>query len=755
MNDEITESAQINPKRQRPRATTDFLVSDLRSVASRPHRLEIVALLVIVALAVALRAYHLGYKSLWLDEINYARSAFGGGQLFAPFGMSILDHPPAYLFITRLVLQVGRDEWLLRLVPLLAGLASIVVLWAWTRRLFGPATALVAAFLFTVTPMHVEYSQEAHSYGMYCLLSVLTLWLLYRAAQIEVDATAGHQAVKLNGLRTWGPFALAAVLNMYVHYYAFYVVALSVLLFPLFMLDASGDRLASLWREQTRRRAILHLLTTLMIIAVLYAPQAIIGVRNSLTYAADLDSTFRGSPRDAIVWAGRAVTVPWERNRLASLGFVAILATGLGWLLWRRRALAVALLALLILPLPPSIWLAYRTGIAFNMRRVIFMLPVWVLIAAVGLMALAMLAGWIVQKAQRSRDADPPTAAQAGQRATAIAVLALVLAVGLVSIAPLVSYYRSPKQDWKTLGRVLLSQVEPGDVVVAPGWTARTLAWYYPLVQPIDNDLRPRIENLCKSTGAVYVVSSINEPLSNENTTWLAQTSVLVPFKDLRLHYRNCNRYADEWFGAGAGPLFRMAYDPKLPFPLMRDTYTKYLADERAHLAKLGVAVGNPSSIAAPLPPAQPFSLRTEAEQLVKEGDNEAALALYQSLVDFNPRELANRMGFANTLMALKRFDEALVEFNSIQEEWPDYPWAYIREGQAKERTGQAELAFAAYRRAIDVAPKDADVRFFVANVYLRSNRREDAIRELQAGLELAPDREKPRQTLEELLKAN
>ena len=251
------------------------------------------------------------------------------------------------------------------------------------------------------------------------------------------------------------------------------------------------------------------------------------------------------------------------------------------------------------------------------------------------------------------------------------------------------------------------------------------------------------------------MVSSINEPLSNENITWLGETSVLAPFKDLRLYYRNCGRYSSDWFGAGAGPLFRMAYDPKLPFPLMRDSYTKYLADEREHQAQLGGAASSPSPMAAPLTPAQPLNLRTEAELRAQAGDNEAALALYQSLVDFNPRELANRLGLANTLMALGRHDEALVELGLIQQEWPDYPWAYVREGQIKERTGQNETAFAAYRRAIDVAPNDADVRFFVANVYLLNNRREDAIRELQAGLELAPDREKPRETLEELLRAN
>ena len=211
---------------------------------------------------------------------------------------------------------------------------------------------------------------------------------------------------------------------------------------------------------------------------------------------------------------------------------------------------------------------------------------------------------------------------------------------------------------------------------------------------------------MCQSAGAIYVISSINEPLSADDMAWLDKTAILVPFKDLRLHYRNCHRYADGWAGAGAGPLFRMGYNPDLPFPLLRDTYTKYLADERAHLAKLGISTGNPSTGAAALPPAQPYSLRTEAEQLLKDGDNEAALALYQSLVEFNPRELANRMGYANALMALQRFDEALLEYDGIQKAWPEYPWAYIREGQALERKSQADLAFEAYQQAIDVAPR-------------------------------------------------
>jgi tetratricopeptide (TPR) repeat protein/uncharacterized membrane protein len=574
-----------------------------RQRTPRPTRRELWILLAIVALAAVLRAYHLGYKSMWLDELNYARSAFGDGTLFGAFGLSILDHPPAYLFITRLVMFVGRDDWLMRLVPLLSSAAAVVALWGLARTMFGAITGLLAAFVLAITPMHIAYSQEAHSYGVYGLLSILTLWFLYRAAQAEAESPssvgAGNGPVAgprgRRWLRTWLPFVLLATLNMYVHYYSFYVAALSVLLFPLFLLDWSQAPVSSLWRDPVRRRSLFRLVGALALIALLYLPQAIIGVRNSLTYATDLDSTFDGTLAQAIQWAARAVTIPWQRDPVSGVAVVLVVVAGLGWLLWRRRHLALSVLLLAILPLPPSIYLAYRTGIAFNARRVIFILPVVVIVIAVGMMAYARLAGWLwARRARRTdQDATASTASSSTEarassgRAVAVAALVLALIAGVATIKPLVAYYQQPKQDWKGVARILAAQVEPGDVVAAPLRSSRNVIWYYRPVRVLDNP-RPALEEICQQGQTTYFVVGLQEPLSNDLQTWLANNFVEVPLKDVRIFYRQCGRLASDWYGAGAGPLFRLAINPDLPFAPTQRAYRAYTQAAAETLAQPG-----------------------------------------------------------------------------------------------------------------------------------------------------------------------
>lgn len=576
----------------------------------RPTRRELLIVLAILVLAALLRAYHLGYKSMWLDELNYARSAFGNGTLFGPFGLSILDHPPAYLFITRLVMFIGRDDWLMRLAPLVSSVAAVAALWALARTMFGALTGLLAAFVLAITPMHITYAQEAHSYGVYGLLSILTLLYLYRAAQAESDpapATAepalpapkARRRLQPGAWRDWLPFVFLATLNMYVHYYSFYVAGLSLLLFPLFLLDWSNDRISSLWRNPARRRSLLHLAGALALVALLYLPQAIVGVRNSLTYATNLDSTFQGTLAQAIQWAARAVTIPWQRDPVSGIAVALVIAAGIGWLLWRRRLLALAVLLLVILPLPPSVFMAFRTGIAFNARRVIFILPVVVIVIAVGMMAYARLAGWLWDRRAR-RSAAPAQHGTGGgipdsSRAVAVAALVLALIAGVASIKPLATYYQQAKQDWKGVARILAAQVEPGDVVAAPLRSARNVTWYYRPVRTLDNP-RPALEEVCQQGQTTYFVVGLQERLPDELLAWLGNNFVEVPLKDVRIFYRQCGRLASDWYGAGAGPLFRLAINPDLPFAPTQRAYRAYT---QAAAAALGLTPP-PASSGAP-----------------------------------------------------------------------------------------------------------------------------------------------------------
>jgi len=84
-----------------------------------------------------------------------------------------LAHQPIWAF----------EEWVVRLVPLSAGLASLVALAAWLRWMGRPVTGLVAAMAMALHPSHVRFSVEARGYSLMLLFFILTLWAISKALQ--------------------------------------------------------------------------------------------------------------------------------------------------------------------------------------------------------------------------------------------------------------------------------------------------------------------------------------------------------------------------------------------------------------------------------------------------------------------------------------------------------------------------------------------------------------------------------------------
>ena len=93
-----TETTATAP--QAPRGVWIPLLIDWLNAHSRA--IELLLLLLIVLLAAGLRAYHLGLKSLWLDEIFFVNASKQGG-LLGLYGALSVAHPPGYLFLMRLV----------------------------------------------------------------------------------------------------------------------------------------------------------------------------------------------------------------------------------------------------------------------------------------------------------------------------------------------------------------------------------------------------------------------------------------------------------------------------------------------------------------------------------------------------------------------------------------------------------------------------------------------------------------------------
>jgi 4-amino-4-deoxy-L-arabinose transferase-like glycosyltransferase len=163
------------------------------------------ALLALGALAIRLPRIT---KSLWYDELWSTRVVLG---TFGDTLRSTVEdiHPPLYSVVMFVWIRVfGDAEWAVRLLPLLAGLATILLMPALGGALASRRAGWIGAVLLALSPVHLWYSQEARPYALVMLLTVLMV-LAWRRLD---DPEAGPG-------RRCGFFLLAVALTQ-LHYFA-------------------------------------------------------------------------------------------------------------------------------------------------------------------------------------------------------------------------------------------------------------------------------------------------------------------------------------------------------------------------------------------------------------------------------------------------------------------------------------------------------------------------------------------------------
>jgi 4-amino-4-deoxy-L-arabinose transferase-like glycosyltransferase len=120
-----------------------------------------------------LRFFRLGHWSLWIDEsLTYTDWHVGleGGEIHNPLG---------YALIAAAVRVMGGvpDEFALRILPALAGFATIPVTYLAFRRFAGELRSAAAALLVAASSWHVYWSQNARFYTFAQLAGLVGAWL--------------------------------------------------------------------------------------------------------------------------------------------------------------------------------------------------------------------------------------------------------------------------------------------------------------------------------------------------------------------------------------------------------------------------------------------------------------------------------------------------------------------------------------------------------------------------------------------------
>jgi hypothetical protein len=341
-----------------------------------------------IFLAWALRLYQLSTDSLWGDEIFTAtQSPLPVMELLRWTAGDI--HPPGYyLIVGRLADWLGwaylpptaLTDWLWRFPSALVGTLAVAVTYRLGADLLGRRVGLAGALLLALSPVAIQYSQEARMHELLLLAVALSTWALGRALATP---------------RRWGwwlAYAFATALSLYTVYLAFVVLAAQAAWVLVLQITNHKSQIANRKLQIANRKSyisrlhtpLLGWLASVALAFALYLPwwPTLLKIVNRRLSAGGAESGV-GSPLDFLV------------KGLYSLG------PGPGWSAWLFFGLWVVGVASLILrgdrglALFAGLWLALPLALPFVFRdpralhlRYVFLLPVYLLFVAQGALVL-------------------------------------------------------------------------------------------------------------------------------------------------------------------------------------------------------------------------------------------------------------------------------------------------------------------------------------------------------------------------------
>ena len=134
-------------------------------------------IIIIIGIAARLHQYLLNY-TLWLDEafivINIIRNSFG--ELLLPLKYYSQSAPVLFLESTKLITKIwNNSEFAFRLLPLIAGVLSVVAAYFLGRRFLNKKAVIIFLALMTFSRYGIYYSGELKQYSLEMLTTILIL----------------------------------------------------------------------------------------------------------------------------------------------------------------------------------------------------------------------------------------------------------------------------------------------------------------------------------------------------------------------------------------------------------------------------------------------------------------------------------------------------------------------------------------------------------------------------------------------------
>ncbi len=409
---------------------------NLPAAPSTTARRDALAIAAIVLLAAAFRLFRLGEQSFWVDEINVLSFVRSGHLLTAlrerggPFEL-----PLHYVAVWAASFLPLGFETSARVPAAVFGTLEVLALMLVARRLTARIdVALLAGSFLAFAPFAIRYSQENRYYTTFSALALLSWWLVLRAVERRTTGAFLWWGLGVGALVLAHPFAPLVVVAE--------LVAIAV----LGRRGAEEERRPTVWRK---------VVGGLLLAGAVAGPWIVWGLfrwipdaRAGRSYQLNAESL--GPVRLDVDLLKR--TAEWllaNGGRWTLLSALLALLAAVSVVAARGRLRVVAVwvwiyVAVFVLALVP---LARVLNTYLAMRRIEFLVPELVLLAAIGIVGIG-------DRIERTT----PAGAQWWRRLSVGAVL-------LLSAVAIGTYYTTEKTDYRQLAAVV-GATSPGDTVV-------------------------------------------------------------------------------------------------------------------------------------------------------------------------------------------------------------------------------------------------------------------------------------------------
>jgi mannosyltransferase len=474
-----------------------------------------IILLAIILAALILQLYHLGYKGLWLDEaISFQISSSSLQKI-----LSSPDdvHPSLYYVILHAFLYLGKSEFYLRLPSVIFSVATIPLVYRLGKDLFDSRVGLLSAFLLAFSPTIYWFAQEARMYTLFMFLSLLSLSFFYNS-------------LSNNDNKSWIGFIASNFLNMYTHYFAFITIFIEIIYVFLFI--------------KKYRPILRKFMICLLINFALFIPQFLnlyAGIQGKLGGGA----TWGLKP--TILFLPNAFYVLSAGNFSSSLIFgiplFILFLYGLYSSEKTNREACVLSAIWVFVPTFVLYSLAFKINVEF--KYIIFILPVYLIIAAKGLLNINI-------------------------KRTHLAI-ALIFIIFVFNAYFIYENYNIQKEQWNYDASYIERNILEKDIVLAIPSVTEMCFWYYGL----DPD---KVFSMDLNFGDEFV-AKVNALALENPRIWIPYTAYTLAADDEKhlLNWLNNNSIEKFESEIGYDKIFLYEYNSSLNF---------YYTSEKGDIAK-------------------------------------------------------------------------------------------------------------------------------------------------------------------------